>query len=150
VSVPKGTQVQIQNWSRHRSTELWGADANDFNPDRDFQDRELWHDQGFAAYNPHTDRFSPFTHPPRDCIGKNFAQMEMRVILLHLMKTFSFRPAPQLQKWLAEKGSLASTEMGINLGTMGPRDVSRPETVAYFQGAAKPPFGLPLFAEPRL
>ena len=39
------------------------------------QDDELWHDQVYAARNPHSRRFSPFTHTPRDCIGKNFAQV---------------------------------------------------------------------------
>jgi cytochrome P450 len=128
---------------------LWGGDANEFNPDREFSDRELWHGSGFAAYNPHTERFSPFTHPPRDCIGKNFAQMEIRTILLHLLRDFSFELSDPMQKWLAEKGPRASIEIGINLGTMGPRDVSKPETVTYFEGVAKPPYGMPLLAVPR-
>ncbi len=41
------------------------------------QEDELWHGQVFRAYNPSTRRFSPFTFAPRDCIGKNFAQMEV-------------------------------------------------------------------------
>ena len=69
VALPKGTHVQILNWTRHRNPELWGADVLEFNPDRDFAVQELWGQVGFAAYNPHTERFSPFTHPPRDCIG---------------------------------------------------------------------------------
>ena len=98
---------------RHRSTELWGEDANQFNPDSAFEDDELWHDQVYAARNPHSRRFSPFTHTPRDCIGKSayptplvcssralsltrsmlvadFAQMEMRTILTQLFKNFTF------------------------------------------------------------
>ena len=38
---------------------------------RAFEDDELWHDQVYAARNPHSRRFSPFTHTPRDCIGKS-------------------------------------------------------------------------------
>ena len=71
VLLPKGTFVQVTTIGRHRSTELWGEDANQFNPDRAFEDDELWHDQVYAARNPHSTRFSPFTHTPRDCIGKS-------------------------------------------------------------------------------
>merc|ERR1712093_176105 len=90
VTLPKGTFVQITTIGRHRNVDNWGEDANVFNPDRDFQDDELWHDQVYAARNPHSRRFSPFTHTPRDCIGKNFAQMEMRTILTQLFKQFTF------------------------------------------------------------
>jgi cytochrome P450 len=90
VKLPKGTYCQVEHWSRHRDTSLWGDDANTFNPDREFTQDELWNDGAFMAYNPSTPRFTPFTHPPRDCIGKNFAQMEMRTILSHLFRDFEF------------------------------------------------------------
>merc|ERR1711871_1235542 len=66
------------------------GDAETFNPDREFSEAELWHEQPFAAYNPNSKRLSPFTYPPRDCLGKNFAQMEMRTILSYLYRNFSF------------------------------------------------------------
>ena len=90
VLVPKGTFVQVQSWSRHRNPKLWGEDVNEWNPDRDFEGHELWNDQPFAAFNPATKRFSPFSFQPRDCLGKNFAQMEMRTILPHLFRNFDF------------------------------------------------------------
>ena len=83
ITLKKGTYIQIYNWLKHRSNKLWGPDSLLFNPDRDFKDNEIWKEKGFAYYNPSSDRFSPFTYAPRDCIGKNFAQMEMRLILLH-------------------------------------------------------------------
>lgn len=119
VHVPEGTNVVITSWMRHRDPALWGPDAAEFNPDRDFRGREIWDNRGIAAFNPSTDRFSPFTYGPRDCIGKNFAQSEMRAILFYVLQRFSFEfPNP----------SRASEIRGVNYGTMGPLDVLDPAT----------------------
>ena len=109
--------VQAPNWMRHRSKELWGPDVDEWDPDRDFTDIELGlTTQGLpmAGYNPSTPRFSPFTYAPRDCMGKNFAQMEMRVILCHLFHHFEFGldgPSANYDP---------ATFYGVNRGTMGP------------------------------
>jgi len=117
VKLKKGTYVQISNWSRHRNPELWGQDASVFNPDREFTSDELWNGDAFMCYNPSTERFSPFTFPPRDCLGKNFAQMEMRTILSHLFRNFTFKLAPPTDAYDP------SSYLGINRGTMGPQDL---------------------------
>ena len=112
-----GTLVQVTSWSRHRNKALWGEDACVFNPDREFRDGELWEGQVFSGKNPHSERFSPFTFPPRDCIGKNFSQMEMRLIFLNLLRKFTFLPAP------ASAGGGKQTA-GVNYGTLGPQDLA--------------------------
>merc|ERR1719428_1065119 len=60
ITIPKGTYCQIVNWMRHRNPKLWGSDVNVFNPDRDFEESEIWNGYAFKAYNPSSDRFSPF------------------------------------------------------------------------------------------
>ena len=116
VFVPKGTYIQIPNWSRHRNPLLWGKDVNIFNPDREFHDDEIWNGEVLSSYNPSSKRFSPFTYGPRDCIGKNFSQMEMRIILLHLLRKYSFQLShKQLYSYKEE-------DIGINKFTLGPRD----------------------------
>ena len=90
VRLPKGTYVQIQNWTRHRNPKLWGEDAHVFNPEREFRDDEIWGGESFRGFNPSSDRFSPFTFAPRDCLGKNFAQMEMRTILANVFHKYHF------------------------------------------------------------
>ena len=119
VTVPSGTYVQIMNYSRHRNTELWGEDANEFNPERDFKDGEVWEDTGHAFYNPASERFSPFTHPPRDCIGKNFAQIEMRLMLLYLLKDYNFVLTEEQNKRIYDYE-------GVNRGTLSPPDIYNP------------------------
>jgi len=117
VELKKGTYVQVPNWMRHRSAELWGKDAHKFNPDRDWQEYELWDDKVFRGFNPSSERFSPFTYGPRDCMGKNFAQMEMRVIMLHLLHCFDF----SLGKITA--GYRPDDFLGVNRATLGPQDI---------------------------
>ena len=89
VLIPKGTYVQISNWHRHRNEGLWGKDVDIFNPDRNFSADETW-ETNFSFINPESPKFSPFTYNPRSCIGKVFANIEMRLILLHLIKNFTF------------------------------------------------------------
>ena len=115
--LPKGTFIQIPNWFRHRNPDLWGEDVNIFNPEREFIDEELWEGTVINTYNPSTKRFSPFTYGPRDCIGKNFSQIEMRVILLHLLQSYSFE--------LTEKQEFMGDEyFTFNKFTMGPRNIN--------------------------
>ena len=116
VKLPKGTYIQIPNWFRHRNPELWGEDFNIFNPLREFVDEELWDNTIINTYNPSTERFSPFTYGPRDCIGKNFSQIEMRIILLHLLKNYSFELTEDQKNY--NMGDIV-----CNKFTMGPRNI---------------------------
>ena len=121
VKIPKGTYVQIPNWTRHRNPLLWGNDCNRFNPFRNFKDEELWNNSIFASYNPATNRFSPFTYGPRDCIGKNFSQIEMRIILLNLFKNFRFSiPDEQLKTYNDDN-------ISFNSATLSPRNINNKE-----------------------
>merc|ERR1719502_712765 len=80
----------VSTIARHLNPDLWGADVLEFNPDRDWRGDEIWNGDVFRAYNPSSKRFSPFTFAPRDCIGKNFAQMEMRTIIANVFRRFKF------------------------------------------------------------
>ena len=117
VQLKKGTYCQIINWTRHRNPELWD-NPEIFNPERDFKDSEIWHEEGFGGYNISSDRFSPFTYGPRNCLGKNFSHMEMRLILLYIFKNHDFE--------FEEKQRMTIDDpkyKGINTFTMGPVDV---------------------------
>ena len=118
IPLKKGTCIQIPNFARHLNPELWGEDVLIFNPHREFRDEELWENTVINSYNPSTKRFSPFTYGPRDCIGKNFSQIEMRLILLHLLRRFKFNLTErQLTRYIQE-------DMSYNTFTMGPRNIN--------------------------
>ncbi|GKU97555.1 hypothetical protein SLEP1_g10693 [Rubroshorea leprosula] len=77
--IPKGLSVWIPVLAIHHSEELWGKDANEFNPDR------------FASRTFATGRhFIPFAAGPRNCVGQSFAMMEAKIILAMLISKFSF------------------------------------------------------------
>merc|ERR1711865_413078 len=84
-------------------------------------DTEMWDHRGFNCWNPATPRFSPFQFPPRDCIGKNFAQMEMRAILSHLFRNFDFTLGQDLAQF--DQAEITKGELGCNRGTMGPKNM---------------------------
>ena len=69
------------------------------------------------GYNPQSERYSPFTFTPRDCMGKNFAQMEMRVILAYLFHHFDFSLAGTTADFDRK------TFLGVNRATLGPQDL---------------------------
>jgi len=157
VELPKGTYLQIPHFQRHRSRALWGSDANEFNPLRAFQDEELWGEGGEVAYrgfNPASKRFSPFTFAPRDCLGKNFAQMEMRAILAHLVHRFDFSLTKEYANFCASSHEFDGFEqLEVNAGTMGPRDLSPlglAESAKRIANNQPPKLGMWLTVTPRM
>lgn len=76
--IPKGLSIWIPVLAIHHSEELWGKDANEFNPER------------FASKTFIPGRFIPFAAGPRNCVGQAFAMMEAKIILAMLISRFSF------------------------------------------------------------
>ncbi|KAK7266781.1 hypothetical protein RIF29_19436 [Crotalaria pallida] len=76
--IPKGLSIWIPVLAIHHSEELWGKDANEFNPER------------FASKSFMPGRFIPFASGPRNCVGQSFAMMEAKIILAMLISRFSF------------------------------------------------------------
>ncbi|KAM7280022.1 hypothetical protein ACFE04_007156 [Oxalis oulophora] len=78
--IPKGLSIWIPVLAIHHSEELWGKDANEFNPER-FSSK---------TFTPGKHSFMPFAAGPRNCIGQTFAMMEAKLILAMLISKFSF------------------------------------------------------------
>ncbi|KAJ0974918.1 hypothetical protein J5N97_016883 [Dioscorea zingiberensis] len=77
--IPKGLSVWIPVLAIHHNKELWGEDADEFNP------------EGFAGRSfAQTRNFLPFASGPRNCVGQAFAIMEAKIILAMLLSNFSF------------------------------------------------------------
>ena len=67
---PPGTVVSVPTYSIHHSKEIWGPDADEFRPER------------WANLTPRQkNAFIPFSYGPRACVGRNVAEMEMKLIV---------------------------------------------------------------------
>ncbi|EIW83567.1 cytochrome P450 monooxygenase pc-3 [Coniophora puteana RWD-64-598 SS2] len=83
IFVPRNTMVMYSVMMMHRRKDLWGPDADEFDPDR-FLDERL---HKYLVPNPFI--FLPFNAGPRICLGQQFAYNEMSFMLIRLLQNFS-------------------------------------------------------------
>ncbi|XP_059284996.1 11-oxo-beta-amyrin 30-oxidase-like [Lycium ferocissimum] len=86
ITLPSGVQVNIPTFFIHRDQEIWGTDANEFNPER--------FSEGVASSTKGKFAYFPFGYGPRVCIGQNFAILEAKVALTTFLQHFSFELSP--------------------------------------------------------
>ncbi|WAO92242.1 Hypothetical protein NCS54_00974100 [Fusarium falciforme] len=88
--IHEGTTVDIWHWAVYRNPDHF-AQPNDFIPERWLGDTRFNNDAKQAL--------QPFSIGPRDCIGKNLAHAEMRLILARLAWNFDIRLAADSFDW---------------------------------------------------
>ncbi|KAF5983164.1 cytochrome P450 monooxygenase / cytochrome P450 monooxygenase [Fusarium bulbicola] len=83
--VPKGTMVILCPWAINRAHELWGPDADDFNPER-------WMAPGQAKSGGAKSNYAflTFLHGPRGCIGQKFSLAELMALTCALVGRYRF------------------------------------------------------------
>jgi cytochrome P450 len=84
--IAAGEEVLSLTRTIHLREDLWGDDAREFKPERWVQD--LCGNGGAKQKNS----FLPFSHGPRNCIGKEYALIQLKVMLLGLVGNFHFAP----------------------------------------------------------
>ncbi|KAI8167143.1 hypothetical protein K4K49_008044 [Colletotrichum sp. SAR 10_70] len=82
--VPKGTPLVLMPTIVNRNPMIWGEDADEFRPER-------WDDLTGESSDPHA--MTSFLMGPRSCIGRAFAMLEMKMILVEVMSKFKLEPA---------------------------------------------------------
>ncbi|KAK1757519.1 cytochrome P450 4V2 [Echria macrotheca] len=87
--VPKGTRIILSPWAINKSTAMWGAGADQFDPERwiakSEQDRHAANGGAESNY-----AFMTFLHGPRSCIGREFARAEFACLLASWVGRFEF------------------------------------------------------------
>ncbi|XP_022343180.2 cytochrome P450 3A13-like [Crassostrea virginica] len=106
ITIPKGLDVTISIYALHRNAEVW-EEPEKFDPDR-FSEERLTPSQ--------KKNFLPFGLGPRDCFGKEFAVLEVKLALVHLLQQYEVSTLPETEyPPLLEKGNFSKAENGIKL-----------------------------------
>ena len=87
VRVPRGTAVSIPIGMLQRDKEVWGSDADEFNPMR------FEHGAARAAKDPKA--LLTFSMGPRVCTGQSFGIVEAQVAMAMILSKFSFSLSPK-------------------------------------------------------
>ncbi|KAG9455259.1 hypothetical protein H6P81_008163 [Aristolochia fimbriata] len=82
ITFPPGVELALPTLSLHNDKELWGEDAEEFNPQR--------FAGGVSKAAKHHTAFFPFGWGPRICIGQNFALTEAKMALSMILQQFSW------------------------------------------------------------
>lgn len=91
--MPEGTVVYVSQHATHHSARNF-AEPDAFVPERWLKDApEKFKNDNHAA-------MSPFSFGPRNCLGKNLAYAEMRVILAKIIWHFDMELLPGMDDWL--------------------------------------------------
>ncbi|RSL96790.1 hypothetical protein CEP52_011285 [Fusarium oligoseptatum] len=89
--IPEDTVVAIHQWAMYHNTKHF-KDPFTYHPERFLGDPKFESD--------HKDVLQPFHVGPRNCLGRNLAYVEMRVILARIIWNFDLSLAEQSQDWL--------------------------------------------------
>ncbi|KAI9170808.1 Cytochrome P450 monooxygenase [Paramyrothecium foliicola] len=90
--IPAGTVVYVMANAINRLSMYWGNDADRFDPDRWDDLPDTWTQNAFMT----------FLQGPRGCIGRKFAETEMKMILCAMLSMYEFKrdeTTPDPESW---------------------------------------------------
>lgn len=87
IHVPKGVNIWLLPATLHQDPEIWGPDADKFNPER------FSNGVSGACKFPHV--YLPFGFGPHTCLGQHFALAELKLLLALALSNFTFSPSPK-------------------------------------------------------
>ncbi|KAJ3567496.1 hypothetical protein NPX13_g6746 [Xylaria arbuscula] len=112
--VPQGTVVSVFQYAINYDEHYW-KEPDKFVPERWMGDPRYKGDQ--------FDAMQPFSVGPRNCIGRNLAYAEMRLILAKLLYNFDLTLADESRNWLEGQKAWAVWDkpaLGIRLHPLNP------------------------------
>lgn len=82
IVAPTGVTFLINFFNLHRRKDIWGDDANDFKPERFLPENDT---------KRHSHSFLPFSSGPRNCIGKSYATLAIRIVLVKILSRYKVK-----------------------------------------------------------
>ncbi|KAM0278019.1 hypothetical protein ACHAQH_005388 [Verticillium albo-atrum] len=104
--IPEGTSVSVPHWPTYRS-EFNFRDPDAFVPERWLDDARYSGDRKSVL--------QPFSAGPRNCIGKNLAYAEMRMLLARLLWNFDLEMMPGGEDWSNQKAFVLWEKGNLNV-----------------------------------
>ncbi|KAK9413548.1 putative Cytochrome P450 [Seiridium unicorne] len=89
--IPEGTVTAVWQWAINHDPNHW-TKPMEFHPERFLEDPAFKGDK--------LDAMQPFSTGPRNCIGRNLAYAEMRLILAKIIYNFDMKLADESRGWL--------------------------------------------------
>ncbi|KAI0059669.1 cytochrome P450 [Artomyces pyxidatus] len=91
IFIPQGTDIIIHTTAINRAKDIWGPDAEEWRPERFLSPLpESVAEAHIPGVYSNTMTFSAGGH---SCIGFKFSELEMKVVLFHLVRSFRFSPS---------------------------------------------------------
>ncbi|KAM7351027.1 putative cytochrome P450 4ac1 [Cochliomyia hominivorax] len=101
--IPVNSQINIHLYDIMRDPEYF-TDPNTFKPERFLND---------TSNKRHPFAFVPFSAGSRNCIGQKFAILEMKTILLAILKNYEILPITKLEDLTLQNGIVLRTKQKI-------------------------------------
>ncbi|RFN55284.1 cytochrome p450 3a17 [Fusarium flagelliforme] len=117
--LPKGVIVSIYQWGTFHNPENF-ADPDDYIPERWLQPSHPLHNPKYA--NDNRSVFRPFGFGMRDCLGKNLAHAEIRVVVSRILYRFDYELGPNQEDWHSSQKCFLAWDKKPLILTLKPRD----------------------------
>lgn len=88
-TIPSGSNIVILINKMHRNKVLWGDDAGEFKPER-------FEPEKFAKIHPYA--YLPFAKGPRSCVGINYANKSIKVVLSSFFRRFKVSTSMKIEE----------------------------------------------------
>jgi len=93
IPIKKGTPIDISTAAYNRLPEIWGEDADEWNPDR-FLDESRTRHSNIGVFG----NVMNFSSGSRACIGWRFAVLQMQITIVTLLENFEVSLPPQNER----------------------------------------------------